>query len=42
MKLWNIAEKIIESYEKWDKILWKNIKIDELSSENEKYIQILR
>lgn len=38
MKLWKTAEVIIEAYEKWDKILWKNIKVDELSSENEKFL----
>lgn len=41
-KLWQLAEKVIEAYEKWDKILWKNIRVDELSSENEKFVQMLR
>lgn len=40
--MWQMIEKILTTYDKWRRILWKNIKVDELSPENEKYVQMLK
>ena len=40
--MWQMIEKIINDYDKWKRILWKNIKVDELSPENEKYVQMVK
>lgn len=33
--MWGHIEKILSTYENWEKILWKNIKVDDLAPENE-------
>lgn len=40
--LWDYIEKVYSAYEKWNRILWKNIKTDILLQENEKFIQNLK
>ena len=33
--MWGHIEKILNTYQNWEKILWKNIKVDDLALENE-------
>ena len=41
-QMWQMIERILKTYNNWKKILWKNIKVDELSPENEKLIQMIK
>ena len=40
--LWDYIEKVYTSYEKWNRILWKNIKTETLLQENERFITGLK
>ena len=40
--MWTKIESILTLYQKWNKILWKNIDIGELSPENEKMVLMLK
>lgn len=41
-KLWEVIKEIYAQYDKWNKILWKNIHTDVLLVENEKFVQQLK
>lgn len=41
-RMWGHILTILTQYEKWQKVLWKNIKVDEISPENEKFVILLK
>ena len=41
-KTWGYIENILHTYEKWDKILWKNIKVEDILPENERFVILLK
>ncbi len=40
--MWGHIQKILNTFRVWEKILWKNIKVDDIMPENEKFVILLK